>query len=177
MGSVCCGGGDGSGTSGSYLKTTAIIEHGNSGGGAYLNDGTFIGMPSAVIKGELNALGYILSIGTINSWLGNSSNIAYNSSNNNYSRVSSILENINLNKLDSLQLVIPGKSSPVANPNVTKTTRQSPTSSQSQSNVPSTVISDQAANQNTQNPAPSGAQPQQKASWIRRFFQWFSNLF
>lgn len=97
-----------SGTSGSYLKTSAIIEHGNSGGGAYLNDGTFIGIPSGVIKGELNALGYILSISTINSWLGNSPSVAHNNNSNNYSRVSSLLENIDLEKLDSLQLVIPG---------------------------------------------------------------------
>ena len=39
-----------SGTNGSYLKTTAIIESGNSGGGAYLSDGNFIGIPTAVIK-------------------------------------------------------------------------------------------------------------------------------
>jgi len=97
-----------SGTSGSYLKTSAIIEHGNSGGGAYLNDGTFIGIPSGVLKGELNALGYILSISTINSWLGNSPSVVYNNNSNNYSRVSSILESIDLKTLDSLQLVIPG---------------------------------------------------------------------
>lgn len=60
--------GDFSGTDGNYLKTTAILEYGNSGGGAYLKDGTFIGIPSAVVKGELNALGYILSINTINAW-------------------------------------------------------------------------------------------------------------
>jgi len=98
--------GDFSGTDGSYIKTTAILEYGNSGGGAYLKDGTFIGIPSAVVKGELNALGYILSINTINSWLGNSSTAYGGTSNNNYSRVSA-LEDIDIEKLGSLKLFIP----------------------------------------------------------------------
>lgn len=98
--------GDFSGEDGSYLKTTAILEYGNSGGGAYLKNGTFIGIPSAVVKGELNALGYILSINTINAWLGNGY-VAYDDSNNNqYSRVS-VLEDIDLNELDALELFIP----------------------------------------------------------------------
>lgn len=107
--------GDFSGTSGSYLKTTAIIEHGNSGGGAYTNSGMFIGVPSAVVKGQLNALGYILSLNTINSWLGNSSVAHNDSSSNSYSRVSSVLDNIDLNSLGSLQLVIPGNDSSPTN--------------------------------------------------------------
>ena len=98
--------GDFSGTDGNYIKTTAILEYGNSGGGAYLKDGTFIGIPSAVVKGELNALGYILSINTINSWLGNSSTAYGGTSSNNYSRVS-VLEDIDLNKLGALKLFIP----------------------------------------------------------------------
>jgi len=97
--------GDFSGVHGDYLKTTAVIEYGNSGGGAYLKNGTFIGIPTAVMKGELNSLGYILSVNKINSWLNNSP-IAYNyNSNNNYSRVS-ILEDIDLNTLSSLSLFI-----------------------------------------------------------------------
>ena len=98
--------GDFSGTDGNYIKTTAILEYGNSGGGAYLKDGTFIGIPSAVVRGELNALGYILSVNTINSWLGNSSITYGGTNNNNYSRVS-VLEDIDLNKLDALKLFIP----------------------------------------------------------------------
>lgn len=95
-----------SGVDGSYLQTTAPIEHGNSGGGAYLTNGTFIGIPTAVVKGTLNSMGYLLSINKINNWI-NGSNYAYDSSsNNNYSRVSSILENIDLNTLDSLKLFI-----------------------------------------------------------------------
>ncbi|HEY4514639.1 MAG TPA: LamG-like jellyroll fold domain-containing protein [Candidatus Paceibacterota bacterium] len=100
--------GDFSGTSGSYLKTTAIIEHGNSGGGSYLNDGSFIGVPTGVIRGELNAMGYILSINTINAWLGNKTIASNSNSNqNNFSRVSSTLEKIGLKELNSIKLVIP----------------------------------------------------------------------
>ena len=98
--------GDFSGIDGNYLQTTAIIDSGNSGGGAYLKNGTFIGMPSGVSRGNFNIMGEILSINKINSWLNNSA-IAYNSgSGNNYSRVSSILENIDLNTLNSLNLFI-----------------------------------------------------------------------
>jgi len=97
--------GDFSGVDGNYLKTTAVIEYGNSGGGAYLRNGTFIGIPTAVMKGELNSLGYVLSVNKINSWL-NGSPMAYNYNNNNsYARVS-ILEDIDLSTLDSLGLFI-----------------------------------------------------------------------
>lgn len=121
--------GDFSGTDGTYIKTTAILEYGNSGGGAYLKDGTFIGIPSAVVRGELNALGYILSINTINAWLGNSI-IAYgDTSNNQYSRVS-VLEDIDFNKLGALKLFIPDTDikgsliAPATNQSVQKTTEQ-----------------------------------------------------
>lgn len=68
--------GDFSGVDGYFLKTTAVIEHGNSGGGAYLKNGAFIGIPTAVVKGSLNSLGYLLSVNKVNSWLNNS--VAYN---------------------------------------------------------------------------------------------------
>ncbi|MBU1987381.1 trypsin-like peptidase domain-containing protein, partial [Patescibacteria group bacterium] len=110
--------GDFSGVDGNYLKTTAIIEHGNSGGGAYLKNGAFIGIPSAVIKGSVNSMGYLLSVNKVNSWL-NGSSYAYDSgNNNNYSRVSSILEDIDLSSLDSLGLYIAGDD--VENQNKTK---------------------------------------------------------
>lgn len=98
--------GDFSGSDGAYLKTTAIIEHGNSGGGAYLTNGTYIGIPSMVRRGELNALGYILSINTINAWLNNSGIAHSGESNNQYSRVS-VLEDMDLKQLGSLQLFVP----------------------------------------------------------------------
>lgn len=52
-----------------YLKATAAIEHGNSGGAAYNTSGNFLGIPTMVIKGELNSLSYILSINSIKQWL------------------------------------------------------------------------------------------------------------
>ncbi|MFH1522463.1 MAG: serine protease [Patescibacteria group bacterium] len=100
--------GDFSGVDGNYLKTTAIIEHGNSGGGAYLKNGSFIGIPTAVVKGSLNSMGYLLSVNKVNSWLNNSVAYNNNSNNNNYSRVSAILDDIDLNALDSLDLFVTG---------------------------------------------------------------------
>ena len=98
--------GDFSGVNGDYLKTTAILDSGNSGGGAYLRNGTFIGIPSRVSPGNYNIMGEVLSINKINSWLNNST-MAYNYDNNNqYSRVSSFLEDFDLSTLDSLSLYI-----------------------------------------------------------------------
>ncbi|PIU10372.1 hypothetical protein COT27_03515 [Candidatus Kuenenbacteria bacterium CG08_land_8_20_14_0_20_37_23] len=97
-----------SGIEGNYLKTNAIVEHGNSGGGAYLENGNFIGIPSAAKVAKLNTIGYILSIDKIKSWM-NGSSYAYNSGvNNNYSRVAYLLDEIDLSALDSLGLFIPG---------------------------------------------------------------------
>ena len=142
--------GDFSGTDGNYLKTTAILEYGNSGGGAYLKDGTFIGIPSAVVKGELNALGYILSINTINSWLGNTSIISSGTNNNKYSRVS-ILEDIDLNKLGSLKLFIPDTD---ANGNLSTSAKQNSQSTEEQPRInqtqkESTIIESTDTNQKT----------------------------
>ena len=100
--------GDFSGVDGNYLKTTAVIEHGNSGGGAYLKNGTFIGIPTAVIKGSLNSMGYLLSVDKVNSWLNNSVAYNNNSNNNNYSRVSALLEDMDLNAIGSLGLFVAG---------------------------------------------------------------------
>ena len=118
--------GDFSGVYGNYLKTTAIIESGNSGGGAYLKNGTFIGMPTAVVEGNLNSIGHVLSINTINSWLNNSP-IAYNNNNNNnYSRVSSLLEDIDLDTLNSLDLFIFDEDAVEQNTDVQKETAPIP---------------------------------------------------
>lgn len=98
--------GDFSGVEGDYLKTTAIIDKGNSGGGAYLQDGAFIGIPTRVFTGTYNNLGGILSVNKVKSWYYGTP-IAYNpGSNNNYSRVSSILENVNLQDLGSFKLYV-----------------------------------------------------------------------
>ncbi|MEA3464174.1 MAG: S1C family serine protease [Patescibacteria group bacterium] len=52
-----------------YIKTTAMLEHGNSGGAAYSSDGLFIGIPTMAMAGTLNSLSYILSVNSIKNWL------------------------------------------------------------------------------------------------------------
>jgi len=52
-----------------YIKTTAPLEHGNSGGAAYGPDGQFLGIPTMVVAGELNSISYILSANSIKTWL------------------------------------------------------------------------------------------------------------
>lgn len=182
--------GDFSGTNGNYLKTTAIIEHGNSGGGAYLKDGTFIGVPSAVIKGELNALGYVLSINTINAWLGNSSVISDNRPNNSYSRVSSVLETLDLKKLDSLQLVIPStvetKKKPApqvtASPKISKPATPKPTE-QTQKNISNSIPNKSTEQKVIENKKPEQSaitekqEKQPKASLPKRFLFWLAHFF
>ena len=54
---------------GDYIKTTAPLEYGNSGGSAYTFNGDFIGIPTAVVKGELNSISYILDVNKIKDWL------------------------------------------------------------------------------------------------------------
>lgn len=185
-----------SGVEGGYLKTTAILEHGNSGGGAYLKDGTFIGIPSAVVKGELNALGYILSINTIKAWLGNTPVIA-GGTNNNYSRVS-VLEDIDLNNLGSLKLFIPPTDAKgdLVTPLVTQTpppvvpattakqannTKEKPKPKQVEKPQEESIVIEspsQSQNVTVQQPAPSSEKSQpQKISRMKRFFGWIRNIF
>ena len=174
--------GDFSGTDGNYIKTTAILEYGNSGGGAYLKDGTFIGIPSAVVRGELNALGYILSINTINSWLGNSS-ITYGGTNNNYSRVS-VLEDIDLKKLDALKLFIPDTDTkgnfvaPATSQSAQKTTEQ-PKNNQTQkaSTIIESADTNQKINPEQSNPAPIQNENQPRPSLAKRFVNWIIHWF
>jgi V8-like Glu-specific endopeptidase len=52
-----------------YIKTTAMLEHGNSGGSAYNQAGEFIGIPSMVVTGSLNSMSYVLSVNSIKKWL------------------------------------------------------------------------------------------------------------
>lgn len=73
-----------SGFSGNYIKTTAPLEHGNSGGSAYTYDGKFIGIPTKVVKGELNSISFILDINKIKSWLSGLLGNDYTQSINNY---------------------------------------------------------------------------------------------
>lgn len=52
-----------------YVKTTALLEHGNSGGSAYNQRGEFVGIPSMVVTGSLNSISYVLSVDSIKKWL------------------------------------------------------------------------------------------------------------
>lgn len=45
-----------------YLVTTAKLEHGNSGGGAFLKTGCLIGMPTWVEVGRIEALGRMINL-------------------------------------------------------------------------------------------------------------------
>ncbi len=90
--------------SGDYFKTTAILEHGSSGGGAYLKNGKFIGIPSGGYVGEDNTMGLILSMNVINNWFNNLG--ALSSIPININSKFSALENMDANKLKSLKLFI-----------------------------------------------------------------------
>jgi len=61
-------GGSSDGTQ-NYIKTTAPLEHGNSGGAAYDNMKQFVGIPTMVVAGSLNSISYILSVNSIKNWL------------------------------------------------------------------------------------------------------------
>lgn len=52
-----------------YIKTSASLEHGNSGGGAYNSSGQFVGIPTMVVAGTLNSMSYVLSVNSIKGWL------------------------------------------------------------------------------------------------------------
>jgi hypothetical protein len=52
-----------------YIKTTAPLEHGNSGGASYNPTAKFIGIPTMVVAGTLNSLSYVLSVDSIKNWL------------------------------------------------------------------------------------------------------------
>ena len=55
-----------SGSDGYYLKTSAKIEYGNSGGGAFLkNKDCWFGIPTAVSKGDLDSLGIIINYSSL----------------------------------------------------------------------------------------------------------------
>ena len=97
--------GYGTGTNSNYLKTTAMMDHGVSGGGTYLNDGTFIGMATGGYSTGSSFINYALSINTIKSWL-TSNSIYANSvySKNDYSENYSILTESNTNNIALLSI-------------------------------------------------------------------------
>ena len=91
-----------------FFKTTAGVDHGNSGGGAYQKStGYFMGIPTLGTSCDKNIpsrLNYILSTNTIKSWL-NSFIRNYSPSNNNFSKISNYystsvsIDNISLSDL------------------------------------------------------------------------------
>ncbi len=170
-----------------FFKTTATIDHGNSGGGAYQKTtGFFMGIPTLgtsldpKIPSRVN---YILSINSIKRWL-NSLGGSYNTSTNNYNGLGSYLsnsikiENIDRGSLRALDAptsveIISGKAEKkVKNQKIVvkaaETVKPLPTAQvqqqkESPSPEPTKVIQ------------PVPAQP--KSSWLKRFFLWISSRF
>ncbi len=55
---------------GFVVKTSAKIEHGNSGGGAFLkNKDCWFGIPTEVAQGDLESLGYIINYSRIHEYI------------------------------------------------------------------------------------------------------------
>lgn len=52
-----------------YIKSNAIIAHGNSGGGAYTVGGSFAGVPTFVLPDDIASISYLLSVNAVKSWL------------------------------------------------------------------------------------------------------------
>lgn len=103
---------------GNYLKTNAILEHGNSGGGAYTSNDTFIGIPTLVLSGELNAQSYLLSINTIKTWLNSTSSGVSSAQQRTGLTVSSLIgmindesEDLNAPDLSNTRVIIYGNKS------------------------------------------------------------------
>lgn len=103
--------------------------------------------------------------------------------NNNYSRVS-VLEDIDLKKLDSLKLFIPNTNAkgdlatPTKNQNKQKIIEQpkiNPT--QKESTIIESTDTIQKISPEQNKPAPSEKEQKPKDSWIKRFFFWIKNFF
>lgn len=87
-----------------FFKTTAVIEHGSSGGGAYQKStGYYMGIPTLGFE----KVNYILSANYIKQWI-NSFDGNYSVARNNFSSISNLyketvpIESINLNMLKEL---------------------------------------------------------------------------
>ncbi|MBI5152857.1 MAG: trypsin-like peptidase domain-containing protein [Parcubacteria group bacterium] len=100
----------------SFFKTTATIDHGNSGGGAYQKKtGFFVGIPTLGTSLDPNIpsrINYILSINTIKKWLsslGSNYNVSSNNFTNfgNYLNSSIKIEDVNVSTLKALDAPTP----------------------------------------------------------------------
>lgn len=175
-----------------YFKTTAPIDHGNSGGGAYSSNGTFVGIPTL---GPLGNVYYILSINSIKNWINSvASNYNYRSiASGNLSSYFNSTE-INLEKVDVRNVKLSSPPHPTVLIQKSSATQKQPTNITPSTNrsketsVPQsdhrqeepTVIKpeDQSQNIAAQQPASVTAKSQpQKISRIKRFFRWAVNIF
>lgn len=52
-----------------YIKTSAKIDSGNSGGAAFNEKGELIGIPTFLKQGTMEGLGYLTSINPVNEWI------------------------------------------------------------------------------------------------------------
>ncbi len=87
-----------------FFKTTATVEHGNSGGGAYQKKtGYYMGIPTLGV----NKFNYILSVNAIKKWM-NSLGGSYSVAKNNYSNIGNhysspvAIEDISLSNLQAI---------------------------------------------------------------------------
>ena len=149
-----------------FFKTTATVDHGNSGGGAYQKKtGLFMGIPTLgtsldpKIPSRVN---YILSINTIKTWLsslgGNYSVSANNYSNlGNYLSSSVKIEDINLSSLRALDAptpveIISGKTEEKIKESINGTTKSSPA-------VPPSIIKKSGASPQKESPQVNSVPP------------------
>jgi len=82
-----------------YLKTTAWLGHGNSGGAAYKSSGNFIGIPTMSITVNGDSMNYLLSINSIKNWL---SGLLGNQYENQITEVQPTIQNTNINLQDDI---------------------------------------------------------------------------
>ena len=177
-----------------FFKTTATLDHGNSGGGAYQKKtGFFMGIPTLGTSLDCripSRVNYILSVNTIKGWLDSFG--SYNISGNNYSNLGNYLnspikiEDVNLSTLRALDAptpieIISGKTEEKSKSQKVAAVPTSPKINEPQKE--STIIEPTDTNQkisleqNNQNSAPPVVNPQQKASLVKRFVNWLTNFF
>ncbi len=156
-----------------YLKTDALIAHGNSGGGAYTTNGIFMGIPTGAIPDDITHLGYVLSVNTINSWINNTPVVYSPLDINNYSRVASILENMTVDQIDKFKIYAPG-TEPTSlsqdNENVVPKTIKSSTPPITNQKIEPNQIAMIFGAGTTQQASPALTK---KITWYQKIWDWF----
>lgn len=182
-----------------YFKTTASIDHGNSGGGAYQKStGYFMGIPTLGSSCDTNIpsrINHILSINTIKKWI--TSLGSYNVAQNNYSSLGNYfssaikIEEINTSGLRALDAPTPdaivsnspadkSKGRKISSIDVTPSAINEPlVPSQIQKELPTSTesISPKQETTSDKDITQPKTENQPKKSWLKRFFQWVANLF